>query len=115
MLHRLAVKMKVIAIILAAVATLATVQANVGPIVWAEVTPIWQAPAFLLNFPILRRFLSRNIDENNGFIRSGTPAEEEQFPWVVGLIFHLEEINGFCGGTLITPDYVLTAAHCAQM
>lgn len=88
---------------------------TVGPVDWETVTPIWQAPGFLSNFPILRWIISRNPDQRNGYILGGTQAGESQFPWNVALIFHLEDTNGFCGGTLVTPEWVLTAAHCAQL
>ncbi|XP_023726958.1 brachyurin-like, partial [Cryptotermes secundus] len=43
-------------------------------------------------------------------ITGGISAERGQFPWQVGLI-----IGGssFCGGSLISERWVLTAAHCA--
>lgn len=44
-------------------------------------------------------------------------AEYGEFPWIVALIekdANQNERFSFCGGSLITPNVVLTAAHCVQ-
>ncbi|XP_045215576.2 chymotrypsinogen B-like [Mercenaria mercenaria] len=40
----------------------------------------------------------------------GDPALEGAWPWQVALV----DLSGdiFCGGTLVTPEFVVTAAHC---
>lgn len=46
---------------------------------------------------------------DSGFIIGGVPATEGQVPWQVSVqrgSFH------FCGGSIISPNYVLSAAHC---
>jgi hypothetical protein len=48
-------------------------------------------------------------------IIGGRPAAPGAWPWQVALVFRPANnaYNGFfCGGSLIAPDWVLTAAHC---
>ncbi|MGL4650284.1 MAG: trypsin-like serine protease, partial [Caldilineaceae bacterium] len=48
-------------------------------------------------------------------IKGGTPDAGEH-PWVAGIVFFTPEgdLFLFCSGTLIAPDVLLTAAHCAE-
>ena len=48
-------------------------------------------------------------------IVGGTEAEINEFPWTVGLYTHYR-CKGLpvCGGSLISTQHVLTAAHCIQ-
>lgn len=46
------------------------------------------------------------------FIVGGAPAAEGAWPWQVRLLDSKDPQSGFCGGSLISNQWVLTAAHC---
>jgi len=50
------------------------------------------------------------LDEQANRITGGSTAARGQFPWQVALII---DNAYFCGGSLISSLWVLTAAHCA--
>lgn len=47
-------------------------------------------------------------------IINGEPAEEGQYPWMVALAEADDPTFNFCGGSMLTEDVVLTAAHCLE-
>jgi hypothetical protein len=52
-----------------------------------------------------------SLDEQHLRITNGcSPAARGQFPWQVALII---DNAWFCGGSLISSRWVLSAAHCA--
>ena len=48
-----------------------------------------------------------------GRIVGGGEADPNSIPWQVGLVSNGGS-NTFCGGTIITPYHILTAAHCTS-
>ena len=55
------------------------------------------------------------LKNNYHRIVGGTEADINEFPWTVGLYTHYR-CKGLpvCGGSLISTQHVLTAAHCIQ-
>uniref|UniRef100_A0A1V1FIV0 Putative serine protease 64 isoform C n=2 Tax=Reticulitermes speratus TaxID=60591 RepID=A0A1V1FIV0_9NEOP len=57
-------------------------------------------------FPVFKNDTKSEPDHR---ITNGEPAKRGQFPWQVAII---SDLSYFCGGSLISDTWVLTAAHC---
>ena len=51
-------------------------------------------------------------DIDTEMIVGGEPAEPGEYPWQVRLYETMDDEIGFCGGSIIDKDWILTAAHC---
>lgn len=54
---------------------------------------------------------SRTITFLSPFVVNGTDASIEDHPWMVSIRFY---VNHNCGGVILSPSWILTAAHCEQ-
>jgi secreted trypsin-like serine protease len=45
-------------------------------------------------------------------IVGGTAAPDGKYPWQVRLYSNMDDEVGFCGGSIIAPQWILTAGHC---
>ncbi|XP_031619950.1 serine protease persephone-like [Contarinia nasturtii] len=54
--------------------------------------------------------------ERSNRILNGEPAEEREFPWMaaLGYLSTNYRVTFDCGGTVISENFILTAAHCAR-
>ncbi|XP_021551722.1 coagulation factor X isoform X2 [Neomonachus schauinslandi] len=76
-----------------------------------EDLPPTQSTLFLLPF---NRTDSSSKEDTRSLVRivGGQDCKDGECPWQALLIN--EENEGFCGGTILSKYYVLTAAHCLQ-
>jgi secreted trypsin-like serine protease len=52
------------------------------------------------------------LADDNEMIVNGKEAPEGKYPYQVRLYSSTEDQYGFCGGSIIAPQWVLTASHC---
>ena len=50
--------------------------------------------------------------DDNEMIVGGKVAPEGKFPWQVRIFASMDDDKGRCGGTIVAPQWVVTAAHC---
>ncbi len=66
----------------------------------------------LLTFGALAGLQGLARADDNEMIVGGKVVPEGKFPWQVRIYASMEDDKGRCGGSIIAPQWVLTAAHC---
>lgn len=58
-----------------------------------------------------KKFAECGVINSENRIVGGQPSEPHRYPWIARLVY---EGKFHCGGSLLTNDYILTAAHCLR-
>ncbi|XP_049547582.1 brachyurin-like [Anopheles darlingi] len=77
---------------------------------WSQVKPIEEFDHYWQRLPAHLRALRFNQPAKR--IIGGSEAYPGQFPYQVALLSSFPQGTGLCGGTVLTNNFILTAAHC---
>ena len=59
-------------------------------------------------------WLTARDRKDKGYKTIGPPVRASDYPWQVGLLVSANGEKWRCGGILISPQFILTAAHCVD-
>jgi secreted trypsin-like serine protease len=79
------------------------------------VEPSTTDPAALASAPVAEvRGFSRAAQTDNSRISNGEKANPRDYPWIaaIGQRDQQGNVTSYCAGTLIAPEWLVTAAHC---
>ncbi|XP_053687664.1 brachyurin-like [Sabethes cyaneus] len=98
--------------VLLVIAALAVVSAEWIDIDWSQVKPIEEFDHYWARIPQEWQFLRKLTPSRR--VTNGQEATLGQFPYQVALLSNFAGGTGICGATVLTNNYILTAAHCVQ-
>lgn len=81
---------------------------------WTLVRPIHQLPSFFQDYPFLSELFQRFSPGQVAIPEEGRNATRNQFAYQVGLVLTRRDGLGFCSGSLISNEWILTAGHCTE-
>ncbi|XP_058457227.1 brachyurin-like [Malaya genurostris] len=79
---------------------------------WSQVKPIEEFDHYWTRIPKEWQFL-RKLTPNRR-VTNGQEATPGQFPYQIALLSTFSAGTGLCGGSVLTNNFILTAAHCVQ-
>jgi secreted trypsin-like serine protease len=87
------------------------------PIDWDRVRPIHQLESWRKLHPVLAEYfpLTSTNNQIGGRIVNGEIAVPNSHPYQIALFSEFADGIGLCGGSIITANFILTAAHCLDV
>ncbi|XP_055530040.1 brachyurin-like [Wyeomyia smithii] len=98
--------------VLLVIAALAVASAEWIDIDWSQVKPIEEFDHYWTRIPEEWQFLRKLTPSRR--ITNGQEATPGQFPYQIALLSTFTGGTGLCGGSVLTNNFILTAAHCVQ-
>uniref|UniRef100_T1DPJ9 Putative trypsin-like serine protease n=1 Tax=Anopheles aquasalis TaxID=42839 RepID=T1DPJ9_ANOAQ len=92
------------------VALFAVASAEWIDIDWSKVRPIEEFDHYWARLPASMQ-IYRDIQPSHRIV-GGQEATPGQFPYQIALLSNFPTGTGLCGGSVLTNNYILTAAHC---
>ncbi|XP_058837321.1 brachyurin-like [Topomyia yanbarensis] len=99
-------------LVLLLIGALAVASAEWIDIDWSQVKPIEEFDHYWARLPAELQFLRKLTPERR--ITNGQQAAVGQFPYQIALLSTFSGGTGLCGGSVLTNNFILTAAHCVQ-
>ncbi|XP_035913539.1 brachyurin-like [Anopheles stephensi] len=91
------------------VALFAAASANID-IDWSKVRPIEEFDHYWERLPAEMQIYRKMLPSHR--IVNGQEATPGQFPYQIALLSEFVITSGLCGGSVLTNNFILTAAHC---
>ncbi|XP_053664632.1 brachyurin-like [Anopheles marshallii] len=92
------------------VGLLAVASAEWIDIDWSKVRPIEEFDHYWARLPAEMQIYRKMVPSHR--IVNGQEATPGQFPYQIALLSEFATGTGLCGGSVLTNNYILTAAHC---
>uniref|UniRef100_A0A182MPM4 Peptidase S1 domain-containing protein n=1 Tax=Anopheles culicifacies TaxID=139723 RepID=A0A182MPM4_9DIPT len=92
------------------VGLLAVASAEWIDIDWSQVRPIDEFDHYWARLPAEMQIYRKLIPTHR--VVNGQEATPGQFPYQIALLSNFATGTGLCGGSVLTNNYILTAAHC---
>lgn len=101
-------------ILFVAFLALATCELNLNTFDWSAVKPLTEIKEWQDAHPNFKA-IKKAHPSRPGRILNGDIAGPTDYPYIAGVMLHFDSGNSWCGGSLISRNYVLTAANCVHI